>query len=38
MVRSHHGRWDERVIQTTFPRRDIPLPARIISVAGVYDA
>jgi HD-GYP domain-containing protein (c-di-GMP phosphodiesterase class II) len=38
MVRSHHERWDGKGYPDQLARRDIPLPARIISVADVYDA
>jgi putative nucleotidyltransferase with HDIG domain len=38
MVRSHHERWDGKGYPDNLSRRDIPLPARIISVADVYDA
>lgn len=38
MVRSHHERWDGKGYPDGLSRRDIPLPARIISVADVYDA
>jgi putative nucleotidyltransferase with HDIG domain len=38
MVRSHHERWDGKGYPDGLARRDIPLPARIISVADVYDA
>jgi putative nucleotidyltransferase with HDIG domain len=38
MVRSHHERWDGKGYPDKLARRDIPLPARIIAVADVYDA
>jgi putative two-component system response regulator len=38
IARSHHERWDGRGYPDGIAGEDIPLPARIMSVADVYDA
>ncbi len=38
IARSHHERWDSRGYPDGLPGREIPLAARIISLADVYDA
>ena len=38
IARSHHERWDSRGYPDGLPGRDIPLAARIIALADVYDA
>jgi putative two-component system response regulator len=38
IARFHHERWDGRGYPAELVGREIPLPARIVSVADVYDA
>jgi putative nucleotidyltransferase with HDIG domain len=38
MIRSHHERWDGRGYPDGLPGRSIPLSARILCVADVFDA
>jgi len=38
IARSHHERWDSRGYPDGLPGEEIPLAARIISLADVYDA
>jgi putative two-component system response regulator len=38
IAESHHERWDGRGYPVGLSGRDIPLPARILAVADVYDA
>jgi HD-GYP domain-containing protein (c-di-GMP phosphodiesterase class II) len=38
MVRSHHERWDGQGYPDRLAENDIPMAARILSVADVFDA